>query len=141
PYWPPWLGRMVFVFFEQKAGGIPGLATALVVLAAVPAAFGYGFWDSNTQERCRRLGLLLLTGLNGREYLMAAAAAAWRRGRGYFGVALVLWLAALAAGKATLLQLLAALTAAVTLWCLYFALGFRAFLRGRQANGLGMFLT
>ena len=26
-------------------------------------------------------------------------------------------------------------------WCLYFALGFRAFARGQQANGLGMVLT
>src|SRR5207245_8306720 len=38
PIWPSWLGRSVFTVFE-KMGGIPGLATALVVLAAVPAVF------------------------------------------------------------------------------------------------------
>jgi hypothetical protein len=53
--WPNWLGRKVFEIFEEKMGGVPGLATALVVLAAVPAAFQYGLWDSNTQDRCRRL--------------------------------------------------------------------------------------
>ena len=63
-------------------GGIPVLATALVVLAAVPAAFQYGLWDSNTPDRCRRLELLLLTGLTARDYWEAAAAAAWRRGAG-----------------------------------------------------------
>jgi hypothetical protein len=35
----------------------------------------------------------------------------------------------------------AALAAAVTLWGLSFVLGFRAFARGRQANGLGSALT
>ena len=83
-------------------GGVPGLATALVVLAAVPAAFQYGLWDSNTQDRCRRLELLLMTELGARDYWSAAAAAAWKRGRGYFFVALVLWLAGAIAGKITL---------------------------------------
>lgn len=140
PIWPPWLGRSVFVVFEQM-GGIPGLATALVVLAAVPAAFQYGLWDSNAQNRCRRLELLLLTRLDGRDYWHAAAAAAWRRGRGYFAVAVILWLAAAVAGKASIPQVLAALAAATVLWGLYFVLGFRAFSRGSQANGLGMLLT
>ncbi len=35
----------------------------------------------------------------------------------------------------------AALAAGILLWCLYFALGFRAFSRGVQANGLGLVLT
>ena len=39
------------------------------------------------------------------------------------------------------LGILAALAAGVLLWCLYFALGFRAFSRGMQANGLGLVLT
>jgi hypothetical protein len=140
PRWPPWLGKQVFVIFNQ-AGGIPALATALVLLAAVPAAFQYGLWDSNGQDRCRRLELLLLTRLDARDYWHAAAAAAWRRGRGYFGIALVLWAAALGAGQLTLAQVLAALAAGVILWGLYFTLGFRAFAQGLQANGLGTLLT
>jgi hypothetical protein len=139
-YWPPWLGRSVFIVFEQW-GGIPGLATALVVLSAVPAAFQYGLWDSNAQNRARRLELLLLTELEARDYWHAAAAAAWRRGRGYFAVALILWLSAALAGKATAAQVLVALASGAILWALYFVLGFRAFARGMQANGLGMLLT
>jgi hypothetical protein len=134
------MGRRVFVIFDQ-AGGIPVWATALVVLAAVPAAFQYGLWDSSTQDRCRRLELLLLSRLSAFDYWDAAAAAAWRRGRGYFGVAALLWTAALVAGRVDGLQLLAALAAAVMLWALYFSIGFRAFSRGVQANGLGLLLT
>jgi len=139
-HWPAWLGRAVFQLCDS-AGGIAGLATGLVLLAAVPAAFQYGLWDSNTQDRCRRLELLLLTGLQPRDYWNAAAAAAWRRGRGYFAVAVMLWLAAAIAGQMTFTQVAAALAAGVLLWSLYFALGFRAFARGLQANGLGMLLT
>lgn len=139
-YWPPWLGRSVFTVFEQM-GGIPGLATALVVLAAVPAAFQYGLWDSNNQNRCRRLELLLLTQLDAYDYWDAAAAAAWHRGRGYFAVAVILWLSAAVAGKATVPQVAAALASGTILWSLYFVLGFRSFARGAQANGLGMLLT
>src|SRR5262249_38089996 len=114
---------------------------ALVVLAAVPAAFQYGLWDANTQARCQRLEMLLLTRLDAHDYWHAAAAAAWRRGRGYFAVAVVLWAAAVAAGQVSVGQLLAATAAGVILWGLYFALGFRAFSRGLQANGLGLLLT
>jgi hypothetical protein len=138
--WPPWLGTQVFVTFDQL-GGVPAMAAALVVLAAVPAAFQYGLWDSSAQDRCRRLELLLLTDLDARDYWEAAAAAAWRRGRGYFGVALLLWGALVAAGRAEAVQVLAAVAAGVTLWGLYFALGFRAFARGAQANRLGLVLT
>jgi hypothetical protein len=56
-------------------------------------------------------------------------------------VAVLLWLAAAGAGQATWLQALAALAAGVLLWGLYFALGFRAFAHGTQANGLGSLLT
>jgi hypothetical protein len=140
PRWPTWLGSQVFVMFDRM-GGIPTLATALVVLAAVPAAFQYGLWDSNTQDRCRRLELLLLTNLGARDYWEAAAAAAWRRGRGYFAVALLLWGAGLFAGRITVLQMSAALAAGMVLWGLYFSLGFRAFARGVQASALGLFLT
>lgn len=138
--WPAWLGRQVFVTFDNL-GGIPMLATALVLLAAVPAAFQYGLWDANVQDRRARLELLLLTHLDGREYWQAAAAAAWRRGRGYFAVALVLWLAAALAGKVEPAHALAALAAGVVLWGLYFAIGFRAFAKGMQANTLGIVLT
>jgi hypothetical protein len=138
--WPAWLGRQVFETFDQM-GGVPALATALAVLAAVPAAFQYGLWDSSAQDRCRRLELLLLTNLDASDYWHAAAAAAWRRGRGYFVVALVLWTALLLAQRASALQILAALAAAVILWSLYFTLGFRAFSRGLQANALGLALT
>ena len=113
----------------------------LVLLGAVPAAFQYGLWDSSAYERCRRLELLLLTQLNARDYWEAAAAAAWRRGRGYFSVAVLLWLAAAVSGQAGLPQIVAAAAAGMLLWALYFVLGFRAFSRGMQANGLGLLLT
>jgi hypothetical protein len=140
PAWPAWLGSLVFETFDQM-GGIPAVATALVVLSAVPAAFQYGLWDSSAQDRCRRLELLLLTDLQARDYWQAAAAAAWRRGRGYFTVALLLWVALLVSGRADPGQVVAGIAAGVTLWGLYFALGFRAFARGAQANGLGLALT
>jgi hypothetical protein len=113
----------------------------LVLLAAVPAAFQYGLWDSNVQDRCRRLELLLLTELRPHDYLRAAAAAAWHRGRGYFGVAVLLWLAAALAGRMAPGQVGLAVAAGLLLWGFYFALGFRAFAHGAQANGLGMLLT
>jgi hypothetical protein len=138
--WPPWLGQTVFVMCDQ-AGGVPALTTALVLLGAVPAAFQYGLWDSSVQDRCRRLELLLLTDLDPADYWHAAAAAAWQRGRGYFAVAGMLWIAGLVAGRLTIGQALAAAAAGVLLWGLYFTLGFRAFSRGAQANGLGLLLT
>jgi hypothetical protein len=140
PWWPAWLGRHIFLMVD-RTGGIAGLATALVVLSAVPAAFQYGLWDSSAQDRCRRLELLLLTNLSGKDYWHAAAAAAWKRGRGYFAVAVLLLVAAAISGQAGVVQVLAALAAGVVLWALYFALGFRAFSRGQQANRLGMLLT
>jgi hypothetical protein len=139
-HWPPWLGQRVFQLCDGL-GGVAALTTGLVVLAAVPAAFQYGLWDSNVQDRCRRLELLLLTRLEARDYWGAAAAAAWRRGRGYLGVAMLLWIAAALGGRMPVPQVLTALAAAVLLWSLYFALGFRAFSRGVQANGLGLLLT
>jgi hypothetical protein len=138
--WPSWVGRRVFELCDA-AGGVPGLTTGLVVLAAVPAAFQYGLWDSNAQDRCRRLELLLLTRLGAEDYWHAAAAAAWKRGRGYLAVALLLWLAYCIAGKISAAYLLVAVATGVLLWGLYFALGFRAFTRGGRANGLGLLLT
>ncbi|MCC6418798.1 MAG: hypothetical protein IT429_11235 [Gemmataceae bacterium] len=140
PAWPAWMGRQVFEVFDGL-GGIPVVATALVILAAVPAAYQYGLWDSSSQDRCRRLELLRLTRLGPADYWNAAAAAAWRRGRGYFLVAAGLWVAALGAGRVEAGQALTALAAGVILWGLYFVLGFRAFSRGVQANALGLLLT
>jgi hypothetical protein len=140
PRWPHWLGKSVFAIFDNT-GGVPVWAAALVVLAAVPAAFQYGLWDSNAQDRCRRLELLLLTRLGAADYWQAAAIAAWRRGRGYFAVAVLLWAAAAVAGSLSVVQAVAALGTAVLLWGFYFALGFRAFSRGAEANLLGLGLT
>jgi hypothetical protein len=140
PSWPHYLGTRVFQIFDGL-GGIPVVAAGLAVLGAVPAAYQYGLWDSNAQDRCRRLELLLLTRLGAADYWEAAAAAAWRRGRGYLLVALLLWVAALEAGQLDLAQFLAVLSAGVVLWGLYFVLGFRAFASGLQANMLGMLLT
>lgn len=138
--WPSWMGRSVFEIFD-RLGGLPTLATALMVLSAVPAAFQYGLWDSNRADRCRRLELLLLTALDGRAYWRAAAAAAWRRGRGYFVLSLILWLAAALADRISWTQAAAGASAGVILWTCYFTLGFRAFSRGTQANQLGLMLT
>jgi hypothetical protein len=139
-HWPVWMGRRVFQMCDS-AGGAAALGTGLVLLAAVPAAFQYGLWDSNNQDRCRRLELLLLTDLEPLDYHDAAWRAAWRRGRGYFLAALTVWLAAWLGGRLNTAQLAATIAAGVLLWGLYFALGFRAFVRGAQANGLGMLLT
>jgi hypothetical protein len=138
--WPDVLGRVVFLITDEN-GGISMLTAGLVVLAAAPAALQYGLWDSNAQDRCRRLELLLLTELDAPDYWQASAAAAWRRGRGYFYVALLLWGAGLLAGRMSVLQVAAALAASIILWGLYFVLGFRAFSRGMQAGGLGSLLT
>jgi hypothetical protein len=140
PAWPNWLGKNVFEVFESL-GGIPMLTTALVLLAAVPAAFQYGLWDHNAQDRCRRLELLLLTDLDSRAYWEAAFAAAWRRGRGYFALAGLLWAVGWATGAFTFGQALAAASAGVVVWGLYFALGFWSFSSGVQANTLGISLT
>jgi hypothetical protein len=139
-HWPAWMGQRIFSWCDA-AGGVAVLSAALVVLAAVPASFQYGLWDSSVQQRCRRLELLLLTELAPRDYWNAACAAALVRGRGYFAVALVLWGAAVLSGRLDLGQAVTAVASGVLLWGLYFALGFQAFARGNQANGLGMILT
>jgi hypothetical protein len=139
-HWPRWLGVRIFQMCDE-GGGVPGLTAALVVLASVPAAFQYGLWDSNNHDRVRRLELLLLTYLQPADYWDAAARAAWKRGRGYFATAGLLWAAALLGGRLSPAAVLASASAGVLLWSFYFALGFRAFARGAQANGLGMILT
>jgi hypothetical protein len=138
--WPSWMGHAVFQIFERM-GGAPALVTGLVVLAAVPAAFQYGLWDSTVQDRCRRLELLLLTNLQGGDYCHASLAAAWRRSRGYMLVAGILLAAMLLSARASPAQIAAAIAATVILWTFSFAIGFATFSTGRQANGLGTFLT
>jgi hypothetical protein len=139
-FWPAWMGRQVFRVFDQFFG-VAGVATALVVLGSVPAAFQYGLWDSSAQDRCRRLELLLLTQLNARDFWGAAIAAAWKRGKGYLYVAALLWLAAAVGGQISFSQVVLALLASMILWLFYFTLGFRAFSTGMQANNLGLILT
>lgn len=140
PYWPAWLGKAVFRLCDLS-GGVPTLATMLVLLASVPAAFQYGLWDSNASDRLRRLELLLLTELQPRDYWNAALAAAWSRGRDYLIIAFVLGVAGWLGGRLTAIELIAATAVAVLVWAMYFALGFRAFALGQQANGLGLLLT
>src|SRR5262249_26329483 len=79
-----------------RGGGVAGLTTALGGLAAVRGAVECGLWGANARGGCRRLEVWVLTGLGPGGCWSGAAAAAWRRGRGYLGVALLLWLAALA---------------------------------------------
>lgn len=140
PNWPTWMGRHAFLLFDNLFG-VAGLATALMILGAVPAAFQYGLWDSNTQDRCRRLELLLLSQLEATDYWQAALAAAWARGRGYCVVAVFLLLAGAISGKLAPEQAVVALAAGMLMWLMYFALGFRAFASGMQASNLGILLT
>ena len=139
-HWPAWMGRLVFQLFEQW-GGAAAVAAGLCVLAAVPAAFQYGVWDATAADRCRRLELLLLTELGGRDYWHASLAAAWRRGRGYLVIAAVLWLALAISGRSAWWNVLAAAAGGLALWAFSFAVGFRAFCTGRQASGVASLLT
>jgi hypothetical protein len=134
------MGRLVFQLFETW-GGAPAIATALVVMAAVPAVFQYGLWDPTVQDRCRRLELLLLTELDGGDYWHASLAAAWKRGKGYLFAAGVLWLALGLSERNTWAEVLAAAIGGATLWGFSFAVGFRAFATGNQSSGLATLLT
>jgi hypothetical protein len=138
--WPPWMGRLVFDLFE-KWGGAPAVATAMVILAGVPAAFQYGLWDTTAQDRCRRLELLLLTDLTAHDYWHAALAASWKRGRGYALSAAVLWFALGVSGKAGVAETVASVAGGVVLWCFFFAVGFRGFSTGNQTSGLASLLV
>lgn len=139
--WPAWLGKRAFQIVDVGMGGVPGFSTGLIVLAAVPAAFQYGLWDSSVQDRCRRLELLLISELRTPDYLLAALAAAWRRGSGYLMVALLLWIAGAVGGRMNWGQVALAGVSSGVLLALYFAVGFWSFVRGLQANGLGSLLT
>jgi hypothetical protein len=139
-HWPAWMGRLVFEIFETW-GGAPMLSAAMCVMAAVPAVFQYGLWDPTVPARCKRLELLLLTELDGKDYWHASLAAAWRRGRGYLLIAGVLWLALAASGRSAWYEVLAAAVGGGLLWGFSFAVGFRAFCTGRQASGVASVMT
>lgn len=138
--WPAWMGRLVFQLFETW-GGPAMVATALVVLAAVPAVYQFGLWDSTVTDRCQRLELLLLTELQGTDYAHAAFRAAWTRGRGYLLGCTALWLAMTYAGRMTWLDMLAATLGAAAYWFFAFAIGFRGFTTGNQSNGIASVVT
>jgi hypothetical protein len=113
----------------------------MCVLAAVPAVFQYGLWDSTISNRCRRLELLLLSNLRGYDYWRASLAAAWRRGYDYLIFAGLLWVALAVSGRATWLDAVAAGFGGLLLWAFSFSVGFRAFSTGRHAGALAMGLT
>jgi hypothetical protein len=138
--WPPWMGRLPFLLFESW-GGAPMVATAMCVLAAVPAVFQFGLWDPTLSDRCKRLELLLLTDLKGRDYWHASLSAAWRRGRSYLAIAAVLWVALVWSGRAAWYEALAAALGGCALWAFSFAVGFRAFSTGNLASGVASGFT
>ena len=139
-HWPAWMGQRVFQIVDA-AGGVAGLTTALVVLAAVPAAFQYGLWDANAQDRCRRLELLLLDGPPTARLLGGGGRGGLAARPGLPGRGRVLWLAALVGGRLGAREVLAAAAAAVLLWALVFCPGFPGLRPRRQANGLGLLLA
>lgn len=138
--WPVGLGNLVFVIFEQW-GGPAGMATMLVVLACVPAVFQYGLWDATPADRIRRLELLLLSDLTGRDYARAALAASWTRGRGYFVGAGFLWLSLGVSGRNEWSEVAASALGSAILWGLSYAVGFRSFARGNHTNGIASAMT
>lgn len=139
-HWPSWLGTGIFVVFEMM-GGVPGLTTGLVVLAAVPAAYQFGLWESSIPDRQKRMEVLLMTELNARDYLHASWSAAWSRGRGYFLSATVLWLAGFYAGRFPFDNLVLGLIAGGTLILFYFAAGFRFLAKSSGGTITGLFLS
>ena len=138
--WPAWMGQIVFKLFDNW-GGPPTVATAMAIMAAVPAVFQYGLWDATVQDRCKRLELLLLSDLNGRDYWHASRAAAWRRGRGYLMIAGMLWLAMGISGYSSWPGVLASAVGGLSLWAFCFAVGFRSFATGNQTSGLASVIT
>jgi hypothetical protein len=138
-YWPSWLGNRIFLVFEMN-GGVATITTILIVLAAVPAAYQYGLWDSSKTDRCRRLETLLTTDLGGMDFKRASWSASWSRGRGYFYSAVILWLAAWISGRMDGLQILTSLGSAWLLLILYFVIGFRQLAVTGGGTSVGFFL-
>jgi hypothetical protein len=138
--WPSAFGRNLFAMYELL-GGIPGLATGLAILAAVPAAYQYGLWDSSIPARCKRLENFLPTRLDVRDYLHAAARSSWNRGRGYLLASALLLIAGCWSRRLGATEMLLAGAASVALLGLHFAVGFRYFSRSRTGATLGFALT
>jgi len=138
--WPSWMGRLVFHLFSQW-GGAPTIATALCVLAVVPAVFQFGLWDSTVQNRCKRMELLLLTEFSAWDYWHASLMAALKRGRAYLFISAMLWSALVISDAAPWYCALASAAAAVALWMFAFAVGFRSFSTGNQTSGLASLFT
>lgn len=138
--WPPYLGKLPFLIFESL-GGAPVVAAAMCVLAAVPAVFQYGLWDATISDRCKRLELLLLSELSGKDYWHASLAAAWRRGRSYLCIAAVLWVALAWSGRVAWYEAVAGALGGCALWAFSFAVGFRGFCTGNQVGGLASLMT
>lgn len=138
--WPTWMGRGVFQAFETL-GGPAGLATVLVLLAGVPAAYQYGLWDSSIPERCKKLELLLLTNLKVRDYFWASFKASWHRGRGYLLAAGILIGAAWWAGRCTTAGTIAGIISAFILLTLYGAVGFRFLAQSTGGTAVGFLLS
>jgi hypothetical protein len=138
--WPSWLGRMAFVLFEVW-GGPAMVATAMTIMAAVPAAYQFGLWDPTVLDRCRRLELLLLTDLTAKDYWNAARRAAWRRGRGYLVAAAVLWIAMAISERCRIVDAIAAALGSGLFVAFAFTVGFRGFATGRQSNGAASLLV
>lgn len=139
PLWPSWLGSDIFLVFD-RLGGVPGLVTGMVLLGFVPAAYQFGLWDANDQDRRRRLELLLLTDLNQRDYLRASWFAAWDRGRGYLAAAGILAAAAWWSGTFGTARLACLVLAVVALGAFSFSLGF-TYLARRTGAQVGFVLS
>ena len=134
-----WAGSC-FKFLNNGAAP-PAAATAMVVMAAVPASFQYGLWDASVPARCKRLELLLLTDLTGFDYWHASLNAAWSRGRGYLFSAFFFWIALGISGRCEWSAIIASMFGSFLLWAMSFAVGFRAFASGTQTSGLATMMT
>ena len=138
--WPTWMGGAVFAVYE-RLGGVAGLATALTVLAAVPAAYQFGLWDSTAAQRLQKLELLLLTDLGGRDYLRASLAASFDRGRWYALAAAVLILVGTVVGRLTPAHALFGAVGAVAMGTLHLGIGFRTLAKSSGGTWVGFTLS
>lgn len=138
--WPSFLGSHMFLVFERM-GGVAGIGAGLVVLAAVPAAYQFGLWESSAAERCKRLEIFLMTPLAPDDYVEASWRASWRRGRGYLYCAAVLWTAGWLGGRISAPQLLLAIAGAASLLLFFFAVGHHALAESSRGTSMGFGLS
>ena len=135
--WPGWLATAQLDLLERM-GGAALLAAASVQLAVVGAAFLSGLWDSTASQRMRRLELLLVAPLEGRDFFVASAVAAWVRARGYFVGMLVVVLAAALAGHITWPAAAMAVALAAAYFFVSLAVAFRNFARLPDDRTVGL---